>query len=98
MNSGKSPVETDINEIRPKFHDTLKIYEIVQTAADALLYDDAARLEITAAAPQLSNAPEIVLVVNVVGPNWASVGVVTFWSILRKRTTSFDTEDLAFIS
>eukprot|EP00435_Cladocopium_sp_Y103_P045006 s232_g12.t2 len=84
---GKSPVETDINEVRPRFENALKVYQVVQNAADALLYDAVARYGMIPDTPRLrTSGAEVVLVVTVVGP-WASVGIVTFWSILRTRTT-----------
>ena len=83
---GKSPVETDINEVRPRFENALKVYQVVQNAADTLLYDAVARYGMIPGTPRLSTAPEVVLVLTVVGP-WASVGIVTFWSILRTRST-----------
>lgn len=84
--TARSAVETDINDVRPKFHNVLKVYEVVQTAADRVVYGPDAQHAKSRAASLFANAPEIVLVVNVVGP-WASVGIVTFWSILRHRTT-----------
>lgn len=83
---GNSPVETDINEVRPRFENALKVYQVVQNAADTLLYDAVARYGMIPGTPRLSTAPEVVLVLTVVGP-WASVGIVTFWSILRTRST-----------
>ena len=68
------------------FRNVLKVYEVVQTAADRVVYGPDAQHAKSRAASLFDNAPEIVLVVNVVGP-WASVGIVTFWSILRHRTT-----------
>lgn len=84
--TARSAVETDINDVRPKFRNVLKVYEVVQTAADRVVYGPDAQHAKSRAASLFANAPEIVLVVNVVGP-WASVGIVTFWSILRHRTT-----------
>ena len=84
--TARSAVETDINDVRPKFRNVLKVYEVVQTAADRVVYGPDAQHAKSRAASLFDNAPEIVLVVNVVGP-WASVGIVTFWSILRHRTT-----------
>lgn len=89
--TARSAVETDINDVRPKFRNVLKVYEVVQTAADRVVYGPDAQHAKSRAASLFANAPEIVLVVNVVGP-WASVGIVTFWSILRHRTTRLGEE------
>ena len=87
METGRSAMETDISEVRPKFQNAMIIYEVVQDAADFLLYDFESQLAVQN--PRwipIMAAPEIVLVVNVIG-SWASVGFVTFWSILRHRST-----------
>ncbi|CAJ1352582.1 unnamed protein product [Effrenium voratum] len=85
--TGKSAVETDINLVRPKFQSALQVYQVVQMAASQLVYDQDARYASVPQAPATQQeGPEVVLVVNVVG-EWASVGVVTFWSILKHRST-----------
>ncbi|CAE7538211.1 TPS1 [Symbiodinium microadriaticum] len=86
--TGRSAVETDIQSVRPLFAPTMQLYEAIQDASDRLLYDKIAASSVLPEVwPALrNNSPEVVLVVNVVG-KWASVGVVTFWSILKHRTT-----------
>lgn len=85
--TGRSAIETDITEVRPKFQNALQIYKVVQEAGSNLIYDQAEAHDPRTFAPRhLAKSPEIVLVVNVVG-SWASVGIVTFWSIWRHRST-----------
>ena len=79
-------LRTDINEVWPRFENALKVYSGVQNAADTLLYDAVARYGMIPGTPRLSTAPEVVLVLTVVGP-WASVGIRHLLSILRTRST-----------
>ncbi|CAE7503756.1 TPS1 [Symbiodinium natans] len=84
---GRSAVETDINSVRPQFENVMQLYKVIQDASQRLLYDKVADSSVLPEVwPAIDISPEIVLVVNVVG-KWASVGVVTFWSILKHRTT-----------
>ena len=87
---GRSAVETPIEDVRERVRDALEIYKVVQEAADRLVYGEDVAYRLMPKVRSYKPAPEVVLVVNVVG-NWASVGITTFWSILRYRSTALRT-------